>query len=226
MIDFISLFLPVVIQNRQELRPFALPISSLHNPAKKRKKEGWSWNWEVGMWVKENWRKLAIRPLWLHQQNSLLFQKTKPSGHDVTISHSHLNSISHTRTMIFNKSFKKGKKVKLKDDSTGEKPGKDRLLSLWIREIRGVYLWICMAFASRVLIRLLCDLASFRTTNTMPEYFWRYTSAAGSDDVQEFTGAMQEMLKIGSVLAGWALTFMPSKVITLQSPGFIFANPM
>ena len=125
--------------------------------------------------------------------------------------------------MIFNKSFVKKKKVRLQEKSNAEKPGwKKHMVSLWIREIRGVYLWICMAFAARVLIQFLYDLAAYRDTNTMPEYFWHYTPGNN----RELTGIKQEMMNIGSIVSSWALLLMPSKVLTLQSPGFIFANPM
>ncbi|CAJ1946330.1 unnamed protein product [Cylindrotheca closterium] len=125
--------------------------------------------------------------------------------------------------MIFNKSFVKKKKVRVKEKSNAEKPGwKKKMVSLWIQEIRGVYLWLCMAFAARVLIRFLYDLAAYRDNNTMPEYFWHYT--AGSS--REMTGIKLELLKISSIVSSWALSLMPSKVLTLQAPGFIFANPI
>jgi hypothetical protein len=43
---------------------------------------------------------------------------------------------------------------------------------------------------------------------------------------EDLSGVQQEVLMTSSVFAGWILSLMPSKIITKQAPGFIFANPM
>jgi hypothetical protein len=125
--------------------------------------------------------------------------------------------------MIFNKSFLKNKKVRLKEASTDEEAEWwERILSLWVQEARAVSLWSCVAMTLCIVIGILNDLATYRNTKQIPQYMWQYMFGGNED----LSGVQQEVLMTSSVFAGWILSLMPSKIITKQAPGFIFANPM
>jgi hypothetical protein len=125
--------------------------------------------------------------------------------------------------MIFNKSFFKNRKVRLKEPSIDEEPEWwERILSLWVQEARAVSLWSCVAMTLRIVIGILNDFATYRDTKQLPQYMWRYMFGGNED----LPGVLQEVLMTVSVFAGWILSLMPSKIITQQAPGFIFANPM
>lgn len=125
--------------------------------------------------------------------------------------------------MVFNKNFIKKKKVRLKEASTEDKPEWwERVFTLWVQEARAVSLWSCVAMTLRIVIGMMLDLAAYRDTNELPKYVWRFMIGRPED----LSGAQQEIMTTASVLCGWIVSLLPSKLITNQAPGFIFGNPL
>lgn len=88
-----------------------------------------------------------------------------------------------------------------------------RIWNLLIQEARAVSLWSCVSIMLRLALIFLSALASYRDDKSvMMRWF-------GVDLVQE------EFMVACSVLAGWILCLVPSKVLTQQAPGFVFSNP-
>jgi dolichyl-phosphate-mannose--protein O-mannosyl transferase len=110
--------------------------------------------------------------------------------------------------MIFNKSFLKKKRVKLDDPKSEE--GEYWWTNIVV-EARAVSLWSCVVMAVRILLGLLRELAVHRDST--------------SSDHQR-SALDQELIMTASVVAGWIFSWMPSKIMTQQAPGFVFANPL
>ena len=93
---------------------------------------------------------------------------------------------------------------------------------LWpkvLQEARAVSLWSFVALLFRLFVVLLVTIAAYKYDNTA----LRSISPA-LRDLSE--GSLYKELWITiSVICGLILSIAPTKVLTNQSPGFVFANP-
>lgn len=90
---------------------------------------------------------------------------------------------------------------------------RDRLREIWnlvVQEARGVSLWSLLSIFLRIVLVFLGMM------DTHHEYFSRRL---------ESVVGLKEAAIAASKLARWILHLTPSKVPSMQAPGFIFANP-
>jgi len=106
------------------------------------------------------------------------------------------------------------------DDDTPSK--RDRVRKIWgllVQETRAVSLWSLLAVSLRLVLICLGMLVEFRGDSSESlGVFWKEPSSG-------LSVLSKELLTNVSVLGGWILGLVPSKVLLLQAPGFIFANP-
>lgn len=90
---------------------------------------------------------------------------------------------------------------------------RDRFGKLWaflVQEARAVSLWSLLSVFLRFTLVCLGMFVELRNDSSSREGLF---------------GASKELLVTASVVVGWVLSLAPSKVLLLQAPGFIFANP-
>jgi hypothetical protein len=90
-----------------------------------------------------------------------------------------------------------------------------RLWHLVVNEARAVSLWSCVSMMLRMGFVFLGMLATYREDSNIIHSYWNRPLSAST----------KELMLMFSVFCGWMLCLAPSKVITLQAPGFAFANP-
>lgn len=90
--------------------------------------------------------------------------------------------------------------------------------SFVVREALGVLVWSLTAYVLRMSFSLLASLASLRNNDSSME------DTCDNNQRDTFGVVSQELNTILSVVAGWALSVLPSKVATNTAPGFSFAS--
>jgi hypothetical protein len=104
------------------------------------------------------------------------------------------------------------------EENNNEPPSASSIFHLILQEARAVSLWSCISIMLRMAIVFLVTLAAYRHDKQALR-LWFGTYDASSP-------ASQEVWTTVSVFSGWILAMAPSKLLTQQAPGFIFANPL
>jgi hypothetical protein len=92
------------------------------------------------------------------------------------------------------------------------------ILNLLLQEARAVSLWSFSSTLIRLFFALLALLANYRDSKDANKIWLMQKLQPVSDDTHEW-------FLIASVVAGWILCLLPSKVALQQAPGFSFASP-
>ena len=110
-------------------------------------------------------------------------------------------------------------------NSIGNEPLMQILGPRLLQEARAVSLWSCVAIMCRVALIILVTLAAYRHDSSALRFIPFLRESPSSSPASIFFRFSKEVWTIISVLCGWILGLAPSKVLSQQAPGFIFANP-
>lgn len=93
-------------------------------------------------------------------------------------------------------------------------------LALLLREAQAVILWSCTSMAFRLCLDLLLMLAAAEPPED-PSVLLLWGAGGGLVS----PAIVREVAAVASVVLGWLVRALPSKVPSRRCPGFVFANP-
>lgn len=112
--------------------------------------------------------------------------------------------------------------MKLNNGTDGDSDNDVVPSQIWaviLLEARAVSLWCCVSIVFRLVVQFVCTVSSYKDDNGILHEVGFLEEPISEDFFSK------SLWTIASVVCGWLLCLVPSKICLQQAPGFMFSNP-